>query len=68
MDSAGGHISLMFIEMNLNRQLEILGYKAAGLDPNPSLKVFNEYNPNNDAQFAMSWGDFRDDIWTLNTM
>ena len=44
---------------------DALGYKSAGLYPEPSLKVFNEYNPNNDKQFGMDWGDFRDDIWTL---
>ena len=49
----------------LRQAIEELGYKAAGSYPNPSLKVFNEYNPNNDAQFAMSWGDFQETIWTL---
>ncbi|MCB0744061.1 MAG: BACON domain-containing protein, partial [Ignavibacteriae bacterium] len=40
-----------------------LGFKAAGIFPNPSLKVFNEYNPDNDKQYGMNFGDFRDDIW-----
>ena len=43
-----------------------LGYKAAASDPNPSFKVFNEYDPNNDAPFAVNWGDFREDVWTLD--
>jgi hypothetical protein len=42
-----------------------LAFKAAGIFPDPSLKVFNEYNPENDKQFGMNFGDFRDDIWTL---
>ncbi len=42
-----------------------LGYKGAGVFNEPSLKVFNEYNPNNDKQFGMNYGDFRDDNWTL---
>ncbi|MEE9431041.1 MAG: BACON domain-containing carbohydrate-binding protein [Melioribacteraceae bacterium] len=42
-----------------------VGYTSAGIFPNPSLKVFNEYNPNNDKQFGIDFGDFRDDIWTL---
>ena len=55
----------MFMVMNLNRQLESFGYEAADSYPNPSLKVFNEYNPDNDAQFAMSWGDFQETIRTI---
>jgi hypothetical protein len=42
-----------------------VGYKSAGVFSDPSLKVFNEYNPSNDKQFGMSFGDFRDDVWTL---
>ncbi|MFZ1289755.1 MAG: BACON domain-containing protein [Melioribacteraceae bacterium] len=42
-----------------------LGYKCAGIFPDPGLKVFNEYNTYNDNQFGMNFGDFRDDIWTL---
>jgi hypothetical protein len=42
-----------------------LGYKSAGVFANPSLKVFNEYNPNNDRQFGMNWGDFKLDTQTL---
>ena len=42
-----------------------LNYKAAGIFPDPSLKVFNEYNYDNDKQFGMNYGDFRDDIWNL---
>ncbi|MCB0748482.1 MAG: hypothetical protein KDC90_13555, partial [Ignavibacteriae bacterium] len=41
-----------------------LGFKSAGVFPNPGLKVFNEYNPENDKQFGMNFGDFRDDIWS----
>jgi hypothetical protein len=44
---------------------DALGYKSAGIFSDYSLKVFNEYNPDNDKQFGMNWGDFRDDIWTL---
>lgn len=36
-----------------------LGFIAAGIFPNPSLKVFDEYDPNNACQFGMDWGDFR---------
>src|SRR3990172_94639 len=43
-----------------------LGYKSAGTSIG-SLKVFNEYNPNNDKQFGMHLGDFRQDTWDLNT-
>ncbi len=43
-----------------------LGYKSAGIFPDPGLKVFNEYNPNNDKQFGMNYGDFRDDNWTFD--
>jgi len=42
-----------------------LGYKSAGIFADPSIKVFNEYNPDHDKQFGMDWGDFRDDNWTL---
>ncbi len=42
-----------------------LGFKAGGVFPDPSLKVFNEYNPKNDNRFGMNFGDFREDIWTL---
>lgn len=35
-----------------------LGYKTAGIFPDPGLKVFNEYNNDNDKQFGMNWGDF----------
>ena len=38
---------------------ENLGYQAAGVFANPSIRVFNEYDPNNDKQFGMNWGDFR---------
>jgi hypothetical protein len=44
----------------------ILGYKAAGTFNGTSLKVFNEYNPSNDRQFGMSWGDFREESSTLD--
>ncbi|MFZ1289754.1 MAG: BACON domain-containing carbohydrate-binding protein [Melioribacteraceae bacterium] len=43
-----------------------LGYKAGGVFADPSLKVFNEYNPENDKQFGMDFSDIRDDIWSLN--
>lgn len=42
-----------------------LDYTAGAVYPSPSLKVFNEYNPNNDNAFGMQWGDFYDDTWTL---
>jgi len=42
-----------------------LGFNTGGIFPDPSLKVFNEFNPDNDKQFGMNFGDFRDDIWTL---
>src|SRR3972149_565058 len=42
-----------------------LGFKSAGVFADPGLKVFNEYNPSNDKQFGMNFGDFRDDNWTL---
>ena len=45
---------------------DALGYKSAGLYMEPSLKVFNEYNPNNDKQFGIDWGDFQEDSWSLN--
>ncbi len=44
---------------------DALGFKAAGVFTDPSLKVFNEYNPDNNKQFGMDYGDFRDDNWTL---
>jgi len=44
---------------------DALGYKSAGIFADPSLKVFNEYDPGNDEQYGMSFSDFRDDIWTL---
>ncbi len=44
---------------------DALGYKSAGVFADPSLKVFNAYNPNNDKQFGMNFGDFKDNIWTL---
>lgn len=44
-----------------------LGFKGAGVFSDPSLKVFNEYNPNNDRQFGMSWGDFNEDVSSLQT-
>ena len=43
-----------------------LGYKAAGTFNGTSLKVFNEYNPDNSRQFGMSWGNFNDDTWDIN--
>ncbi len=43
-----------------------LGYLAGGVFTDPSLKVFNEYDPNNDKKFGMNFGDFREDIWTLD--
>ncbi|MBK8944277.1 MAG: BACON domain-containing protein [Ignavibacteriae bacterium] len=42
-----------------------LAYKAAGVFSNPSLKVFNEFDPNKDKQYGMNFGDFREDIWSL---
>ena len=54
------------VERNeLKEAISELGYKSAGIFPNPSLKVFNEHNSNNDKQFGMNFGDFRDDVWTL---
>ncbi len=43
---------------------DALGYKSAGVFADPSLKVFNEYNPDNDKQFGMNFGDFKDNVWT----
>lgn len=43
-----------------------LGFCAGAADIDWSLKVFNEYNPNSDRQFGMTWGDFHDDTWDLS--
>ncbi len=40
---------------------ETVGYSSAATYPQPAEKVYNEYNPNNDRQFAMQWGDFVED-------
>ena len=42
-----------------------LAINHAGVFADPSLKVFNEYNPNNNKQFGMDWGDFRVERWAL---
>ena len=41
------------------------GFKSAGVYNDAAIKVFNEYNPKNDRQFGMQWGDFRLDNQTL---
>ncbi len=45
---------------------DALGYTSAGVFADPSLKVFNEYNPGYDKQFGMNFGDFKDNVWTLD--
>jgi hypothetical protein len=42
-----------------------LGYKSAD-SYEYGLKVFNEYNPTNDKEFGMGWGNFDEDDWDLN--
>ncbi len=45
-----------------------LGYIAGAIYPNASIKVFNEYDPNNSMAFGMQWGDFQEDLtnWDLD--
>jgi len=43
-----------------------LGYESAGVFTDPSLKVFNEYDPTEDKQFGMDWGDFNNDTDPLD--
>ena len=45
-----------------------IGYTAAAVYPEASKKVFNEYNPNNDCNFAMEWEDFREDTSSLQSV
>lgn len=42
-----------------------LGYKSAD-SYEYVLKVFNEYNPTNDKEFGIGWGNFDEDAWDLN--
>ncbi len=45
-----------------------IGFVSAGVFQNPALKVFNEYDPDDDAQFGMDWGNFMVYSWTLNDL
>jgi len=38
-----------------------LNYVAGASYPEEAKQVFNEYNPNDDLNFAIQWGDFRED-------
>lgn len=52
----------------LKNALSDLGYNAGGVFANPSLKVFNEYDSDNDKQFGMNWGDFFEDTTPLEEL
>ena len=48
---------------------DTLGYTSAqSYDPNTSLKVFNEYDPNDIRRFGMLWGDFKEEDWDISTI
>ncbi len=67
MDSARRILASGSIEKKSNKHAVMaIGYKSAGVFANPSLKVFNEYNPGNDKQFGMNFGDFRDNVWSAD--
>ncbi|NWF90935.1 MAG: T9SS type A sorting domain-containing protein [Ignavibacteriaceae bacterium] len=44
---------------------EPIGYKSAGIFTDYGLKVFNEFNPDDEKQFGMTYGDFQEESWTL---
>ncbi len=47
-----------FDAIEIKAPMESLGYTAGATYPNKAIKVYNEYNPNGEQQFAMQWGDF----------
>ncbi|MCP5064826.1 MAG: T9SS type A sorting domain-containing protein [Ignavibacteriae bacterium] len=48
-------------KLHLKEALEELNYLAGATYPGDAKQVFNEYNPTNDLNFAMQWGDFLED-------
>ncbi len=60
-----------FVEFNsyeIKSPMEALGYTSGATYPNPAKKVFNEYNPTGERQFAMQWGDFIETDQTLEEL
>jgi hypothetical protein len=43
------------------------GYTAGSVYANPSLKVYGEYDPDGDKRYAMNWGDFKEDAYSLDS-
>lgn len=54
--------------MQVKSALENLGFSGAATYPDDAEKVYNEYNPLNDRQFAFQWGDFVEDEMTLDVI
>lgn len=52
--------------MQVKSALENLEFSGAATYPDDAEKVYNEYNPLNDRQFAFQWGDFVEDEMTLD--
>ena len=60
-----------FVDFNsdeLRDPLESLGYTSGATYPNPAEKVYNEYNPSGERQFAIQWGDFVETDQTLEEL
>ncbi len=47
-----------FHSYEINTPMGNLGYTSGATYPSSAEKVYNEYNPDNERQFAMQWGDF----------
>lgn len=60
----GGNFPV-FESTEIKTPLELLGFTGAATYPNEANKVFNEYNPNNDREYAFQWGDFVEDEMSL---
>lgn len=60
----GGNFPV-FNSAEIKAPLENLGFTGAATYPNDANKVYNEYNPNNDREYAFQWGDFVEDEMSL---
>ncbi len=63
----GGHFPVLN-SLQVKAPLENLGFTGAATYPNDAEKVYNEYDPNNDREFAFQWGDFVEDEMSLEVV